>query len=186
MITSFIDTLSFPLPCRKDEFSVSVGHFRSIFSVLTLFLCVYFQAESAREQNFNDENTVLCNRLNGDSPPHQSATAQQQQQHLHLLHPLLQHHHQNHLARVAFGRLIGNGVSVIQKVGKAGAVSGLPYRPPPSPPAPSDRLPVKSEPDLGADKAEEEEEGEKGPKRLPPALVPISHHHQHAKAKPSR
>ena len=146
-------------------------------------MCVSFQAESAREQTFNDENTV-CNRLNGDSPPHQSATAQQQQQHLHLLHPLLQHHHQNHLARVAFGRLIGNGVSVIQKVGKAGAVSALPYRPPPSPPPPlSDRLPVKSEPDLGAVKTEEEE-GEKAPKRLPPALVPISHHH--TKAKPSR
>jgi hypothetical protein len=145
----------------------------------------YFQAESAGEQNFNDENTV-CRHLNGDSPPHQSATAQQQQQHLHLLHPLLQHHHQNHLARVAFGRLIGNGVSVIQKVGKAGAVSGVPYRPPiPSPP-PSDRLPVKSEPELAVKtESREEEEGEKAPKRLPPALVPISHH-QHAKVKPSR
>jgi hypothetical protein len=84
---------------------------------------------------------------------------------------------------VAFGRLIGNGVSVIQKVGKAGAVSWVPYRPPASPPPPSDLLSVKSEPDLGAVKTEEEE-GEKGPKRLPPALVPISHHH--AKAKPSR
>jgi hypothetical protein len=144
----------------------------------------YFQAESAREQNFNDENTV-CNHLNGDSPSHQSATAQhQQQQHLHLLHPLLQHHHQNHLARVAFGRLIGNGVSVIQKVGKAGAVSGVPFRPPLSPP-PSDRLQVKSEPDLGAVK-KEEEEGEKGPKRLPPALVPISHQSHHTIAKPTR
>jgi hypothetical protein len=146
-------------------------------------LCVSFQAESSREQNFNDENNLCRNRLNGDSPPHQAATAQQQQQHLHLLHPLLQHHHQNHLARVAFGRLIGNGVSVIQKVGKAGAVSGVPYRSPPSPP-PSDRLPVKSEPDLVKT---EEEEGEKAPKRLPPALVPISHHqNHHAKAKPSR
>jgi hypothetical protein len=127
----------------------------------------------------------VCRRLNGDSPPpHQSATAQQQQPHLHLLHPLLQHHHQNHLARVAFGRLIGNGVSVIQKVGKAGAVSGVPYRPPPSPP-PSDRLPVKSEPDLIAVKTEEEVE--KASKRLPPALLPISHHqNHHAKAKPSR
>jgi hypothetical protein len=38
-ITSFIDTLSLSLPSRKDEFSVSVGRFRSNFSVLTFF-CV--------------------------------------------------------------------------------------------------------------------------------------------------
>jgi len=83
---------------------------------------------------------------------------------------------------VAFGRLVGNGVSVIQKVGKVGAVPGLPYRASPSPPS-ADPLPVKPEPEVVRHVKMEAKEEEKQPRRMLPALVPIVHH---SKAKPNR
>jgi hypothetical protein len=116
----------------------------------------FFQPESEAESS-NDENSNLSNG-GGASPPQLLLP---QQPHPQLLHPLLQHHHQ--LARVAFGRLASNGVSVIQKVGRVPQL----HRPPPASSSPPP--PLKQEPDPL--KIEEEEKVMEMPD-----LVPVSRH----------